>query len=90
MVIRTIKFQKASSCTYILTPRLRTCHVVDLKLPNMLTNTTSNIRNTAEEYVHYVIQNAAPKAMSLSTIKEATNLDPVLQFLRECITMAQG
>ena len=24
--------------------------------------------------------------MSLSTIKEATNLDPVLQFLRECIT----
>ena len=51
-----------------------------------LTNTTTNIRNTAEEYVHYVVQNAAPKAMSLSTIKEATNQDPVLQFLRECIT----
>ena len=33
MVIKTIKLQKASSCTYILTPRLRTCRVVDLKLP---------------------------------------------------------
>ena len=33
MVIKTIKFQKASSCTYILTLRLRTYCVVDLKLP---------------------------------------------------------
>ena len=33
MVIKTIKFQKASSRTYILTPRLRTCRGVDLKLP---------------------------------------------------------
>ena len=51
-----------------------------------LTNTTTNIGNTAEEYVHYVVQNAAPKAMSLSTIKVAINLHPDLQFLRECIT----
>ncbi len=50
-----------------------------------LANTTTNNRNTAEEYVQYVAQHAAPKAMSLSTIKEATNQDPVLQFLRECI-----
>ena len=34
MVIKTIKLQKASFCTYILTPRLRTCRVVDLKLHN--------------------------------------------------------
>ena len=43
------------------------------------------LANTAEEYVHYVVQNAAPKAMSLSTIKDATNEDPVLQILRNCI-----
>ena len=55
-----------------------------------LTNTTTNTRNTAEEYVHYVVQNAAPKAMSLSTIKEATNLHPALQFLRQCITNNNG
>ena len=35
MIIKTIKFQKASPCTYILTPRLRTCRVVDLRLPIM-------------------------------------------------------
>ena len=50
-----------------------------------LPNATTNTRNTAEEYVQFVAQNAAPKALSLSTIKEATNQDPVLQFLRECI-----
>ena len=48
-----------------------------------LPNATTNTRNTAEEYVQFVAQNAAPKALSLSTIKEATNQDPVLQFLRE-------
>ena len=89
MVIKTIKFQKASSCTYVLIPRRRAA-ALSILSSLILTNTTSNIRNTAEEYVHYVVQNAAPKTMSLSTIKEATNLDPVLQFLRECITMAQG
>ena len=41
MVIKTIKFQEASSCTCILTPRLRTCGVVDLKLPNMTTASNS-------------------------------------------------
>ncbi|CAB3992802.1 Retrovirus-related Pol poly from transposon, partial [Paramuricea clavata] len=50
-----------------------------------LPNATTNTRNTAEEYVQFVAQNAAPKALSLSTIKEATNQDPVLQFPRECI-----
>ena len=50
-----------------------------------LANATTNTRNTAEEYVQFVAQNAAPKVLSLSTIKEATNQDPVLQFLRECI-----
>ena len=39
MVTKTIKFQKASSCTYILTLRLRTCRVFDLKLPNKQTTT---------------------------------------------------
>jgi hypothetical protein len=38
-----------------------------------LPNATTNTRKTAEKYVQ------------LSTIKEATNQDPVLQFLRECI-----
>jgi hypothetical protein len=48
-----------------------------------LPNATTNTRNTAEEYVQFVAQNAAPKALSLSTIKEATNQDPVHQFLCE-------
>ncbi|CAB4038291.1 Hypothetical predicted protein [Paramuricea clavata] len=34
-----------------------------------LPNATTNTRNTAEEYVQFVAQNAAPKALSLSTIK---------------------
>ena len=50
-----------------------------------LPNATTNTRNTADEYVQFLAHNAAPKALSLSTIKEAINQDPVLQFLRECI-----
>ena len=41
MVIKTIKFQKAF-CTYILTPRRRTCRVVDLKLPGRSVPQTTN------------------------------------------------
>ena len=42
------------------------CNPADVLSRLPLTNATANTRNTAEEYVYYVVQNAAPKALSLS------------------------
>ena len=50
-----------------------------------LANQAPHARNTAEEYVQYIAQNAAPKAISLSEIQEATKEDPDLQTLGTCI-----
>lgn len=51
-----------------------------------LTNQVPLARNTAEEYVQYIAQNAAPKAIPLTEIQEATKQDPILQTLCRCIT----
>ena len=50
-----------------------------------LRNATTTTRNTAEEYIQYVVQNAAHDAIFLRTIRHAMNQDPALQFLCECI-----
>ena len=50
-----------------------------------LTNQEVNARNPAEEYVQYLVRNATPKAISLTSIQEATNQDPDLQILCACI-----
>ena len=51
----------------------------------LLANQAPHARNAAEENVQYIAQNAAPKAISLSEIQEATKEDPDLQTLGTCI-----
>lgn len=51
-----------------------------------LANQAPHACNTAEVYVQYIAQNAAPKAIILSEIQEATKEDPDLQTLGRCIS----
>ena len=41
----------------------------------------------ADEYVYFIVQNAVPKSMTLSEIREETDKDRVLKALRTAIRL---
>ncbi|XP_055844353.1 uncharacterized protein K02A2.6-like [Episyrphus balteatus] len=54
--------------------------------PNNNSNNSYNKNNIIEQYVNFIINNSLPKAISLQTIQEETQQDPILQLLIKAIT----
>ena len=79
MVIKTIKFQKASNCACILTSRLRTCRVVDLKLPITLhTHDTRRSSNCSKDFQNF--QKISDHRRKDHGRRNATDLMQVVDF----------
>eukprot|EP00795_Rhopilema_esculentum_P014498 gene14498-biopygen4276 len=51
------------------------------------TSNTGKQSKMADEYVHFIVQNAVPKSMTLSEIREETDKDRVLKALRAAIRL---
>eukprot|EP00795_Rhopilema_esculentum_P015818 gene15818-7127_t len=51
------------------------------------TSNTGKQSKIADEYVHFIVQNAVPKSMTLSEIREETDKDRVLKALRAAIRL---
>ena len=84
------------SVLLLLHQKIHFCHVFTVKYhpgPQNIADALSHLtremsnegKNVAEEYIRYVAENVAPRAIPIQEIKEASAEDDEITMLRKCV-----